>query len=142
MSNSYNHEQDKELEESVNLNHSDENISSINDNKVNNNDVVIEEDIKAYTSKVEDQSIPDRVEEDTLMLTTMDNPFNPKTDYYLWKQWDTDNGYDTEEYIARLVSMDKNYDIDDHFMLNIITSNVINSILDNDTLNIYRLIEV
>ena len=27
------------------------------------------------------------------MITTVDNPFNPREDYLQWNQWDIDNGY-------------------------------------------------
>lgn len=78
--------------------------------------------------------------DDDLMLTTIDNPHSPKTDYTLWKRWDSDNGYNTEEYIARLVSMEEDCDVDDEFKLNLITSRVIEDILINDTLEVYRLV--
>nr|DAR66127.1 MAG TPA: hypothetical protein [Caudoviricetes sp.] len=33
------------------------------------------------------------------MLTTEDNPFNPWTQYELWRRWDIDHGYNLESYI-------------------------------------------
>lgn len=80
------------------------------------------------------------INEDELTLTTIDNPFSPKTEYHLWKRWDKDNGYDTEEYIARLINMEEEYDVDDEFLLNVLTNKVINEILENDDLGLYRLI--
>lgn len=47
--------------------------------------------------------------EPTDVLTTIDNPYNPKEDFTKWYQWDTQNGYNTSEYIGRLA----NYDEDD-----------------------------
>lgn len=84
----------------------------------------------------------EEVKEDNFMLTTVDNPHNPKEDYDLWKQWDAENGYYTEEYIARLVTMDDDYnaDDDDEFMLNIISTRVINDILSNDNDEVYVLL--
>ena len=41
-----------------------------------------------------DESIPS-------MLTTIDNPFNPHINYDEWRNWDRDNGYNTEEAIGR-----------------------------------------
>ena len=36
------------------------------------------------------------------MLTTSDNPYDPRVDYDKWMQWDHDKGYNTSEYLARL----------------------------------------
>lgn len=37
------------------------------------------------------------------MLTTTDNPFNPFTDWDSWYAWDKQTGYNTPEYLARIV---------------------------------------
>lgn len=37
------------------------------------------------------------------MLTTIDNPFDPFTQFDKWKRWDEDSGYFTCEYLARIV---------------------------------------
>jgi len=39
------------------------------------------------------------------MLTTIDNPFNPFTNFDEWYKFDMINGYDTCGYLARLVSL-------------------------------------
>ena len=36
------------------------------------------------------------------MLTTIDNPFNPFTQYKEWRGYDVDEGYYTNEYLARI----------------------------------------
>jgi hypothetical protein len=36
------------------------------------------------------------------MLTTVDNPFNPFTQFDEWKQFDESSGYYSSEYLARL----------------------------------------
>jgi hypothetical protein len=36
------------------------------------------------------------------MLTTVDNPFNPYTDYDAWYAYDRAQGYDTPGYLARI----------------------------------------
>lgn len=36
------------------------------------------------------------------MLTTIDNPFNPFTDYKAWYAFDHAKGYDTPGYLARI----------------------------------------
>ena len=38
----------------------------------------------------------------TYMLTTIDNPYNPFTQFDLWQQYDHDKGYYTTEYLARI----------------------------------------
>ena len=75
-----------------------------------------------------------------LVLTTMDNPHNPKTDYEKWYTWDIENGYHTESYLARVIDMDEELDIDDELQVKILTDRAVQSILDNDTIGIYKLI--
>jgi hypothetical protein len=38
------------------------------------------------------------------MLTTVDNPFNPFTQFDEWLQWDITAGYDTPSFLARVAS--------------------------------------
>lgn len=38
-----------------------------------------------------------------VMLTTVDNPYNPIMDFDKWKQYDEEKGYFTCEYLARIV---------------------------------------
>ena len=38
------------------------------------------------------------------MLTTVDNPFNPFTQFDDWKRFDEDKGYFTCEYLARITN--------------------------------------
>lgn len=37
------------------------------------------------------------------MLTTTDNPFDPFTQNDEWRQWDMQNGYHTDAYLARII---------------------------------------
>lgn len=94
------------------------------------------------TQEPDDAIIDDdaSIQEDELMLSTIDNPYSPKTEYDRWKRWDTERGYNTEEYIARLINMESNYDVDDEFVLNVLSTKVINDILENDDLQLYRLV--
>lgn len=39
------------------------------------------------------------------MLSTIDNPYNPFTDYGKWLQWDHDHEYFTQEYLARIANI-------------------------------------
>ena len=39
------------------------------------------------------------------MISTADNPFDPRTDYPAWYQWDVAQGYNTCAYLARVVAL-------------------------------------
>lgn len=39
----------------------------------------------------------------TSMLTTVDNPFDPVTQFNEWNTWDRSEGYNTLAYLARVV---------------------------------------
>ena len=69
------------------------------------------------------------------MLTTMDNPFDPRTDYNLWHQWDEAQGYNTASYLARIL---QNFEkIDEEYTIEAIDE-AQQSIMDNDMLGIYK----
>ena len=38
------------------------------------------------------------------MLTTRDNPFDPRVSYDAWREYDEEAGYFTNEYLARIAS--------------------------------------
>jgi hypothetical protein len=78
--------------------------------------------------------------DDNQVLTTKDNPFNPKTDYDNWRQWDEDNGYYTESYVARLLEMEGNFDVDNDLLINNLIDKVYHEILENDVLKVYMLV--
>ena len=77
---------------------------------------------------------------DNLVLTTIDNPYNPKTDYDNWKSFDTDNEHNTEEFVARLIVMEDGFDIDDDMKMNELINKVINDILEHDVTQMYILV--
>lgn len=120
----------------------DERVGKDNSEELNHVDTQdiderIDLDVKENNNK--DEFIHD-VNEDELMLSTIDNPFSPKTEYDMWKRWDSENGYNTEEYIARLINMEDTYDADDEFKLNVLINKVISEILENDDQELYMLI--
>lgn len=98
------------------------------------------DNVISETNSKSNEAFDQPIDGDNMMLSTIDNPFNPKVDYELWKQWDRDSGHHTEEYIARLISMEDTYDVDDEFKLNMLTNKVINDILENDDQDLYRLL--
>lgn len=135
MSQTINEDKERNVdEESINYNQ----VQLDNVQKETTNEELIHSDGQLDIN--EKESFDYEINEDELMLSTIDNPYNPKTDYYMWKRWDKDNGYNTEEYIARLINMEEDFDVDDDFMLNVLTTKVINDILENDDLQLYRLV--
>lgn len=51
---------------------------------------------------------------DEFMLTTLDNPFNPFTQYDEWYNFDTSKGYNTCSYLARVT---KSSEVDEDFAI-------------------------
>lgn len=48
-----------------------------------------------------------------VMLTTVDNPFNPLTDWDDWYNYDESKGYYTSEYLARITKTSNELSDDD-----------------------------
>lgn len=40
-----------------------------------------------------------------VMITTEDNPFDPRVDFTRWYTWDVQNGYNTCAYLARVATL-------------------------------------
>ena len=74
------------------------------------------------------------------MLTTLDNPNNPYDDYDAWRQWDRNEEYFTEEYIARVISL-LNIEIIDGTIPSQKLLDVYNFIITNDNSFMYVLID-
>lgn len=68
------------------------------------------------------------------MLTTVDNPYNPRTDYEQWMTWDQEHGYFTAEYLARVVNLLP--EVDDELALELIDE-AIDEIVAVNVLGIY-----
>lgn len=101
---------------------------------------VIDKQLEEDVDLVPSDTVSEVPEDSDLVLTTIDNPHNPKDDYAKWKQWDEESGYNTEAYVARLLMMEKDFDIDDELSIVELTNKVINDILLNDPLNVYALV--
>lgn len=68
------------------------------------------------------------------MLTTVDNPFNPHTQYNEWYAHDVLNGYFTSNYLARIANLsDDLSDSDERLAINA----AIDEILKHNVLGIY-----
>ena len=69
-------------------------------------------------------------------LTTIDNPFDPFTEFDQWILFDKEKGYDSSEYLARIVP-----EIPEDFSeeeKNEAISDAIDLILERDVLNLYK----
>lgn len=69
------------------------------------------------------------------MLTTVDNPYNPFNQFTSWLMFDKEKGYDSCEYLARVVNLtedmtQKEIDEEEH--------RAIDQIIANDFLGIYK----
>ena len=69
------------------------------------------------------------------MLTTVDNPYNPFTQYDDWMAFDHQKGYYTNEYLARIANT--SMDLPDSVNFEII-NDAINEIISFDVLGIYQ----
>ncbi len=77
---------------------------------------------------------------DNLVLTTKDNPFNPKEMYKNWKTWDESHGYHTEAYLARVANIPLDVDINDDVLIEQFIKVARESILEHDSEGIYMLV--
>lgn len=69
------------------------------------------------------------------MLTTVDNPFDPFTEFDAWYLWDTTHGYHTSDYLARIVkSSDEMSEADQDLAL----EQAIDEIVKENILGVYR----
>ena len=70
-----------------------------------------------------------------ITLTTIDNPFNPFTQWDEWKSFDEDKGYFTCSYLARIAkTSDELSDVD----YELAVEEAINEICELNTLGLYK----
>lgn len=43
------------------------------------------------------------------MITTLDNPYDPRTDFEAWYMWDTGHGYNTSAYLDRVAALSEEF---------------------------------
>lgn len=75
----------------------------------------------------------------TAMLTTIDNPFNPFTQFDEWLNYDTNKGYHTCAYLARITKSSPEISEEDEA---IAIEAAIDEIVKENVLGIYRKIEM
>lgn len=73
--------------------------------------------------------------DESWLLTTVDNPFNPFTQFDDWYAFDEQKGYCTSEYLARLTYTSD--DLNDE-MNELAINQAINEIIEMNLLGIYR----
>ncbi len=74
----------------------------------------------------------------SIMLTTIDNPFNPFKEFDEWKKFDESQGYFTCEYLARIARTSNELsDEDEHLAI----EQAIDEIVKYNILGIYKKVE-
>ncbi len=74
-------------------------------------------------------------EKNVCLLTTIDNPFSPFTNWIKWLTYDKDAGYNTCEYLARICPISVSLTDEENYV-NIDAA--VDDIILNDFRNIYR----
>lgn len=70
-----------------------------------------------------------------VMLTTIDNPYNPFEQFDLWLLFDKEKGYNTCEYLARIVNLTNDMSEKE---IEVATDKAIDDIIVNDPFGIYK----
>lgn len=70
-----------------------------------------------------------------VMLTTIDNPYNPFTQFEEWNSFDQSKGYNTSSFLARIVHSSLSLSQPDQ---DVSIENGIDEIIKYNTLGIYR----
>ena len=69
------------------------------------------------------------------MLTTVDNPHDPFTEFGAWYAYDVSSGYNTSEFLGRIIQT--SYEISDADQ-DVAVENAIDEIVKENVLGIYR----
>lgn len=73
------------------------------------------------------------------MLTTIDNPFNPATQFNDWYNYDESKGYHTCSYLARIALVSEEVSELDEYLL---TQQAIDEILKYNLTGLYTKVEI
>ena len=74
-----------------------------------------------------------------VMLTTIDNPYNPFEQFDLWLLFDKEKGYNTCEYLARIVNLTNDMSEKE---IEVATDKAIDDIIVNDPFGIYKKVTI
>lgn len=72
---------------------------------------------------------------DEVMLTTIDNPFNPFKQFTSWFLFDVEKGYNTCGHLDRIMNVSDDMSEEE---FHIEMERAIDEIIDNDFLNVYK----
>lgn len=73
------------------------------------------------------------------MLTTIDNPFDPSTQYDEWYAWDVEHGYYTSAYLARIAKTSDELSETDQ---DLAIEDAIDEIVRENVLGVYKKVKV
>lgn len=68
-------------------------------------------------------------------LSTIDNPYNPFTEFDSWLRFDLDNGYNSSEFLARIARTSDQLSEEENYLEE---ERAIDEIIKYDFLNIYK----
>ena len=74
-----------------------------------------------------------------VMLTTIDNPYNPFEQFDLWLLFDKEKGYNTCEYLARIVNLTNDMSEKE---IEVATDKASDDIIVNDPFGIYKKVTI
>lgn len=75
--------------------------------------------LEQVEARVRDGSL--KPEDIDLVLTTVDNPVDPREDWEQWLIFDQDHLYDTNNYLARVIAMHEGRETDDDELMSMLT---------------------
>lgn len=91
--------------------------------------------LKEYERQMENSSITNNAK---FALTTVDNPYNPFSDFSNWLMYDNLMGYGTCSYLARIAFTSNQLTENEN---NLEIERAIDEIIENDFLKIYKKVE-
>lgn len=73
------------------------------------------------------------------MLTTEDNPYDPRLDFLSWDAWDREQGYNTCAYLARVASVPDDFPQE---IINLFIDMAMDDIIEMHAGGLYKKLEV
>ena len=98
------------------------------------NTAVIDDSMTATTDDNDGSTLAHQGQAQLHMLTTVDNPFNPFTDYDRWDAYDQGEGYYTSAFLARITITSSDLSEADQ---DVAIENAIDEIVKENVLGIY-----
>ena len=99
---------------------------------------ILKEDEKLKKELLHSSSNAESLSPKAVMLTTVDNPYNPFTNFDEWRAFDEEKGYNTCAYLARIApTSDELSEADEARVI----SDAIDEIIKYNVLGIYKRVE-